>query len=78
MVGIDFTLPPGQTRENFAKFTLPRGWYAVSVNYVMGRPHTIHEPGGGSHSVGLDEFGYFRQHEPVARLGYSIDVYRVD
>jgi len=78
LLGINYTLPPGFTPQSAGTFRLPPGWYAVSVNYVMGRPHTIHEPDGGSHGVGLDEFGYFRQFEPVARLGYSIDVYRVE
>jgi hypothetical protein len=78
LTDIDYTLPPGLTALTAGQFRLPPGWYAVSVNYVMGRPHTIHQPDGGSHGVGLDEFGYFRQLEPVARLGYSIDVYRVE
>ena len=77
-LGIDYTLPPGLTAETAPNFQLPPGWYAVSVNYVMGRPHTIHQPDGGSHGVGLNEFGYFRQFEPVERLGYSIDVYHIE
>lgn len=78
LIGIDYTLPPGRTAANLARWSLPPGWYAVSVNYVMGRPHTIHQPDGGSHGVDVDEFGYFRGLEPVARLGYSIDVYHVE
>ena len=77
LLEIRFTLPPGYTAQTAPTFRLPPGWYAVSVNYVMGRPHVIHQPDGGSHGVGLDEFGYFREFEPVARLGYSIDVYHV-
>ncbi len=76
-LGIDYVLPPGRTAETAATWSLPPGWYAVSVNYVMGRPHVIHQPDGGSHGVGLDEFGYFRSHEPAARLGHSIDVYHI-
>lgn len=75
LVGISYTLPPGRTARTAATWSLPPGWYAVSVNYVMGRPHVIHQPDGGSHGVGLDEFGYFRELTPIARLGYSIDVY---
>lgn len=78
LVGIDYTLPPGRTAETAATWSLPPGWYAVSVNYVMGRPHVIHQPDGGSHGVGLDEFGYFRNHQPVERLGYSIDVFHIE
>jgi hypothetical protein len=78
LVGIDYSLPPGRTADTAATWSLPPGWYAVSVNYVMGRPHVIHQPDGGSHGVGLDEFGYFRDYKPVAGLGYSIDVYRIE
>ncbi|MCA9047940.1 MAG: glycosyltransferase family 39 protein [Planctomycetaceae bacterium] len=77
MVGIDYTLPPGLTPETRHNFSLPPGYYAVSMNYVMGRPHIIHEPDGSNRSVGPNEFGYFRTLNPTARLGYSIDVYRI-
>lgn len=53
------------------------GWYAISVNFVQGRPHVLRDGQGGRVQVGLDEFGYFRAFEPVARIGYSIDVYRL-
>lgn len=53
------------------------GWHAVSVNYVMGRPHLLREPGGRSRPADIMEFAYFHALTPVARLGYSIDVYHV-
>ena len=53
------------------------GWYAVSVNFVMGRPHQIRQPDGQHRAVDFNEFGYFRQFEPVATLGGSIDVYHI-
>jgi hypothetical protein len=43
----------------------------------MGRPHVLHEPEGGAHGVNIGAFSYFREFEPVRRLGYSIDVYHV-
>jgi hypothetical protein len=44
----------------------------------MGRPHLIHTPDGRDPPVDLNEFAYFQQFEPVARLGYSIDVYHIE
>lgn len=77
-LGIEYSVPPGYTPKTAGTFRLPPGWYAVSVNFVMGRPHLIHTPDGRDPPVDINEFGYFRQLEPVARLGYSIDVYHVD
>lgn len=57
--------------------SLPAGWYAVSVNFVQGRPHTIRDSDDQVRFAGLDEFGYFRRLVPVARIGWSIDIYRV-
>lgn len=68
-MGIRYHLPP-------ARSPLP-GWYAVSVNFVQGRPHTVREPNGIVRSVDLYEFGYFRFFRPVARIGYAIDVYHL-
>lgn len=53
------------------------GWYAISVNYVNGRPHVLRDDAGNRSQVALDEFGYFRFFEPTARIGYSINVYRI-
>ena len=59
-----------------SRFPQP-GWYAVSVNFVHGRPHAIRDQNGDRTQVGIGEFGYFRFFEPVARIGYSIDVYHL-
>lgn len=68
-LGIDYEISPGWRPKP--------GWHAVSVNYVMGRPHLLAEPDGTSRAADLNEFAYFQQFKPVARLGYSIDVYRI-
>ena len=68
-VGIEATAPPSWFPEP--------GWHAVSVNFVQGRPHAIRDANGDRTQVGLEEFGYFRFFEPVARIGYSIDVYHL-
>lgn len=59
-----------------SRFPQP-GWYAISVNFVQGRPHAIRDDNGDRTQVGIDEFGYFRFFEPVAKIGYSIYVYRI-
>jgi len=68
-IGIQSHQPP-------SRFPQP-GWYAVSVNFVQGRPHALRDANGNRVQVGIDEFGYFRFFEPVARIGYSIYVYRL-
>ncbi|MBX3443598.1 MAG: glycosyltransferase family 39 protein [Planctomyces sp.] len=68
-VGIRYRLPPSRHPEP--------GVYAVSVNYVMGRPHAAPDGQGGARAIDLDEFFYFRLFKPVARIGDSIDVYRL-
>ncbi|MCA9209530.1 MAG: hypothetical protein KDA55_14295 [Planctomycetales bacterium] len=66
---IAFHISQGRTPEP--------GWHAVSVNFVMGRPHLLREPDGTGRPADIYEFAYFQQYEPVARLGYSIDVYYI-
>jgi hypothetical protein len=68
-LGIPYHLAPSWRPEP--------GWHAVSVNFEFGRPHTIRNPDGSIRSADFGEFGYFRDFEPVARIGYSIDVYHI-
>lgn len=68
-LGIDFTIP---TQEN-----LQPGWYAISVNFVCGRPHTIRDETGKVGYSNIGAFSIFRFFEPVDRLGQSIDIYRL-
>lgn len=66
-LGIDYSEPSRRVPQP--------GWYAISVNYVMGRPHHIRDMEGKSHPLGLDELGYFRFFEPEKIIGTSIYVY---
>jgi Dolichyl-phosphate-mannose-protein mannosyltransferase len=68
-VGIASHQPP-------SRFPQP-GWYAISVNFVQGRPHALRDSNGDRVLVGVNEFRYFCFFEPVARIGYSIDVYHL-
>ena len=51
------------------------GVYAVSLNFVQGRPHVIRNTEGDWRAVDLDEFGYFRFFDPVQFVGHSIAIY---
>ncbi|HBH54308.1 MAG TPA: hypothetical protein DDY91_20685 [Planctomycetaceae bacterium] len=75
-VGINYLLPP--SANQVAGGRPPAGWYAISVNFVLGRPHTIRNPDGSIRGVGYQEFGYFRTMKPVITLGGSLDLYFVE
>ncbi|MSR56113.1 MAG: phospholipid carrier-dependent glycosyltransferase [Planctomycetaceae bacterium] len=75
-LGINYRLPPSST-QIIAAGGVPPGWYAVSVNFVQGRPHTIRDADDRIRAAGGNEFGYFRGLTPTARIGGSIDVYQV-
>jgi hypothetical protein len=68
-IGLKYRLPPAGHPEP--------GTYAVSISLVMGRPDALVDESGDVHTAGLDEYGYFRAFNPVATLGYSIEVYRI-
>ena len=70
ILGIEYHIPPGRRPAP--------GWHAVSVNFVMGRPHVVIAPDGQGRATDINEFGYFRAYEPVTTLGGSIDVYHID
>ena len=68
-LGINFTVPKMES--------LKPGWYAVSVNFVYGRPHTIRDETGAVSHTNIGAFSMFQLFEPVDRLGQSIDIYRL-
>lgn len=53
------------------------GWYAVSVNFVVGHPFWNYRSDGSRGWFGRAYFTYFRRLQPVARAGYSIYIYHV-
>lgn len=65
-LGIEALDVPRFERESDNSIVLPKGWYAISVNYVR-----------GNHSVlGVDtDYCYFQQFEPTGTTGYSINLY---
>jgi hypothetical protein len=53
------------------------GRFAVSVNFEQGRPHWVLPPRSKIRPVDINEFAYFRFFAPIARIGYSIDVFEL-
>ncbi len=66
-LGITYHIPPSRSPQP--------GRYAISVNFEQGRPHWVRTPKGEIRPVDIGEFEYFRFFEPVARIGYTIDVF---
>ena len=68
-LGLQYDLPPSRQPQP--------GSYAVSINYVQGRPHVVFDDQGRALPVGLDEYGYFRAFEPTKRIGASILIFQI-
>lgn len=68
-VGLPSSPPPFWTPEP--------GWYAVSVNFLHGRPHTLRLSREYFLPVDLDAFGYFRFFQPCQRIGWTIYLYKL-
>jgi 4-amino-4-deoxy-L-arabinose transferase-like glycosyltransferase len=58
---------------------LEPGLYAVSASLVRGLPWRVYAKGQlGNYSAGTGAFGYFQALEPIAHVGYSIWLYRLN
>lgn len=68
-LGLHYEIPPGHGPSP--------GTYAVSVNFVYGRPHVAFDQTGQPRPVGVEEFGYFRAFTPIRRIGASILIYQI-
>lgn len=87
LVGIDYQLPP--RAKSFSAGTLTQdaratgdvklapGWYAISVNFVMGSETEAPDGMRGLAHIPKDSLTYFQKFTPVARAGYSIDIYHI-
>jgi hypothetical protein len=62
---------------------LAPGYYAISASLVYGLPWRLYDPSPAlpdwqpAWDAGPDAFGYFRQFQPIERIGYSIYVYQL-
>ncbi len=68
-LGIRYVPPPSGAPQP--------GWHAISVNFVMGRPHGIRDGRGGMRQVNIGEFSYFGAFEPKYRFGASLEMYHI-
>jgi hypothetical protein len=68
-LGIAYHIPPSRIPQP--------GRFAVSVNFEQGRPHWVLPPRSKIRPVDINEFAYFRFFAPIARIGYSIDVFEL-
>ena len=74
------TVPPAALGIHYsiAPANVPQpGRFAVSVNFEQGRPHWVRTPDGKIQPVNIGQFEYFGFFQPVARIGYSIDVFEL-
>ncbi len=82
LLNIRFDLPPkgpfgAACGDNAAQIGPRPGWFAVSVNFVMGMHHSTFDGQGRRRGVGDSSFTYFQLLEPNEVVGYSIYVYHV-
>ena len=75
------TLPPESLGLKYENPPIRRpqpGWHAVSVNFVMGRPHWTRDGRGDTRAVyPSEDFSYFQFFEPKQHIGASIDLYHL-
>ncbi len=69
LLGIDYQFPPALQPQP--------GRYAISANFIAGRPHMLRDLDGRERMLALDEFAPFRFFTPKAMIGYSIGYYEI-
>ena len=94
LAGIEYTLPPlredviaadraaalAKARNEPAQSSpLTAGWYACSIGVQCSGPWIrVYDEAGYEAIIPFGELSYFRDLKPVARIGYSINVYHLD
>jgi hypothetical protein len=78
-LGIEFKIPPtaGRSEPTGQSLKSPLRWYAVDANMQYGYPYMIPDGKGGRYPAHNAEFMWFQQFTPVARAGYSINIYEL-
>ncbi|MDP1798536.1 MAG: hypothetical protein Q8K78_13675, partial [Planctomycetaceae bacterium] len=69
LLGIEYEFPASPQPQP--------GRYAISANYIAGRPHMLRDIDGRERMVALDEFAPFRFFIPKAMMGYSIAYFEI-
>lgn len=68
-----YNAPQADSKREF-----PSGWYAISVNLLRGSAWYVPDGHGGTVSYGPGDLTPFLSQPPVAVVGASIHVYRID
>lgn len=89
--GLRYTVPlPGASGADTVRrdpvsgeLTFAPGWYAISVNHLLGQPYVVNDHGrwlatADDRHDGHDRFRFFRDRQPAADVGGSILLYRVE
>jgi hypothetical protein len=86
-IGINFRDVPAWVRAASPDDGAPRsderdtgpqpGWYAVSVNFVVGHPFWEYRADGQRGWFDEPCFTYFQELQPAARMGYSLHIYHL-
>ncbi len=69
LLGIEYDFPASPQPQP--------GRYALSANFIAGRPHMLRDLDGRERMVALDEFAPFRYFTPKAMMGYSIAYFEI-
>jgi len=80
LAGIEFELPPlydDMPDDSPAADALAPGLYVISATLLQGQPHDLILVDGTKRYAQPESFTYFKQLEPVDRVGYSMLIYRV-
>ncbi len=70
--GITYRLPPREPASP------EPGWYVFSINILQGYDYVVYDGQGMRHMITGDCYAQFRSRQPVARVGRSLWVFRVD
>jgi len=81
-MGLRYEVPapyfsPPDARHSLSYLGPQPGWYAVSVNFVLGSTMTLPNGQGDFIYFGSPVYEYFSRFEPVARAGNSIWIYHL-
>lgn len=69
LLGIDYEFPSAPQPQP--------GRFAISANFIAGRPHMLRDIDGRERQLALDELAPFRFFTPKAMMGYSIAYYEI-
>lgn len=76
-LGIRYAVPQHAEHPKILWPALEPGVYAISKNFVQGRPGMVRDPDGTTRAIGHYEYGYFRFFTKARDLGNCIEIYEL-